>query len=120
MIPLQVIPCPLRTFPTESSKTQRVSDQKLGNKSRSQIGKVIIGVMSAMTSSMRLQRTLGDGLLVSIKEKALTFSPVFPIFPSPERVRAEFTCRVQLLLNLGTTGSGKAVIDCRDVHVEED
>ena len=29
-------------------------------------------------------------------------------------------CRVQLLLNLGTTRSGKAVIDCRDVHVEED
>ena len=80
----------------------------------------MIGVMSAMTSSMRLQRTLGDGLLVSIKEKALTFSSVFPIFPAPERVRAEFTCRVQLLLNLGTTGSGKAVIDCRDVHVEED
>ncbi len=38
---------------------------------------------------------------------------------SLERVRAEFICRVQLLLNLGTTGSGKAVIDCRDVHVEE-
>ena len=72
-----------------------------------------------MTSSMRLQRTLGDGLLVSIKEKALTFSPVFPIFSSPERVRAEFICRVQLLLNLGTIGSGKAVIDCREVHVEE-
>ncbi len=89
----------------------RVSNQKLGNKSRCQIGKVIIGVMSAMTSSMRLQRTLGDGLLVSIKEKALTFSSVFPIFPSPERVRAEFICRVQLLLNLGTIGSSNAVGD---------
>lgn len=79
----------------------------------------MIGVMSAMTSSMRLQRTLGEGLLVFIKEKALTFSPVFPIFPAPERVRAEFIRRIQLLLNLGTKGSGKAVIDGWDFHVEE-
>jgi hypothetical protein len=75
----QLIPCPIRTFPSESSKTQRVSDQKLGNKSRCQIGKVMIGQTSAMSNSMRLQRTFSDGLLVSIKKKTLTFSSVFPV-----------------------------------------
>jgi len=78
-MPSQIIPCPIRTFPSESSKTQRVSDQKLGNKSRCQIGKVMIGVAIPITSSMHLQRTLRDGLLVSIKEKTLTFSSVFPV-----------------------------------------
>jgi len=75
----QLIPCPIRTFPSESSKTQCVSDQKLGNKSRCQIGKVMIGVAMPMTSSMRLQRTFFDGLLVSIKEKTLMFPSVFPV-----------------------------------------
>jgi hypothetical protein len=59
----------------------------------------MIGVMSAMTSSMRLQRILGDGLLVSIKEKALTFSPVFPIFPTPDHVRSDVST-VNLQKNL--------------------
>jgi hypothetical protein len=39
----------------------------------------MIGVAMPMISSMRLQRTVFDSLLVSIKEKTLTFPSVFPV-----------------------------------------
>jgi hypothetical protein len=46
----------------------------------------MIGVAITIISSMSFQRTCCEGLLVSIKEKALTFSSVFPVGSTQDQV----------------------------------